>query len=149
VQHRIGDAEPDAVRGDHGVHPPVPRSQREQKAEHEAARHGARKQDGLRHRFDDFEIAEPARQLHRSDRAIHEQQVAGAPRHGREQQQAGHEAGEVAGFEIRAAARETDRPYALRRLECGPAASHEYHHQHSDGDQQRPATGGLPHARSL
>ena len=149
VQQRIGDAEPDAVRRDRGAHPPVPRAQRQQEAEHEAAGDGAGEQNGLRNGLDDFEIAEPSRQLHGSDRAVHEQQVAGAPPHGREQQHAGDEPREVPRLEIRAAAREPGRPHALRRLKRGPAPSDEYHHQQCDGDQQRPATGGLPHARSL
>ena len=69
-------------RRERDVSPPVAGSQREQNAEDETEHESAAEQHLMRDRFHDLEVAQAARHLHRADRAIDDEKVAGRPGHG-------------------------------------------------------------------
>ena len=149
LEHGVRNAEDRRAGGERRRHPPVPRAERQEESEHQTAGDRAGEEQGLRHRLDDLQVTEPARQLHRADGAVHEQEIRRAPGDCPDEQQPRHEPGEVPGGEIRAAAEQACPPGAFGCLQGEPASTHEHRDQQSDCDEQRsPADDGL-HAPGL
>ena len=149
LQHGVRDAEGRWARRERRRHPPIPGAEREQEPEHDTARDRAREQQGLRHRLDDLQVAEPTRQLHGADRAVDEQEIRRAPGDRADEQQPRHQPGEVPGREVRGAAGQARPPRALGGLEGEPAPAHEPRNQESDSDEQGPAADDGLHAPGL
>ena len=149
VEHGIRHTEQRCARGERGVHPPIAGAEREEKPAYQSAPDRAGEEELLRNGLHDLEVAEPTRQLHRADRAVDEQQIRRRPGDGGEEEEARHEAGEVALGYVGAPAGDGGRPGALGGLEGQPAASPEHHHQEPDAQHQRPAASRRLHVLTL
>ena len=153
--HVVAGVEPQPVvdqpevrrrRRERDVSPPVAGSQREQNAEDETEQESAAEQHLMRDRFHDLEVAQAARHLHRADRAIDDEKVAGRPGHGRDEGEGLQHQREVAGVDQRRPARKCSVPRPIRRLNGQPPAAHQGDHQQDGAGHVESAATGAGHA---
>jgi len=139
AQDRVGDVEVRRRGRQHRVAPPVVRAEGKQRAEDDAEQNGTGEQRAPRYCLHDLEIAQAAGHLHRADVPIHDQQIAGEPGDGDEENAGLDQAGEITHGDDRIAAGERAVPRPFGGFHGKPASTDQRRHQQPGADQVQPA----------